>query len=276
MKSIITLLLLTTIATGAYGFGPIAQGDGYPHVEEDWIYTAANYDRDLDGLADLLIVDDATATIRDLDLDGSVPWSFQADFAGLCPGCGEFDYQYLYFEGFFAFEPGHRDAVIEMYAEDFTTYESYRKVLVVSADDASIRYEFDGYFSAGLDLTGDGYDEMILNLGETWQIWSDTAPVNVPAVEGAALQMRQNRPNPFNPATVVAFSLDSTAQASVEIHDLAGRLVLRRDLGILPAGDHEFPWSGIDRHGRSVAAGSYTCTVTAGDQRRTRKMMLVK
>ncbi len=277
MKTSILAGLLFFAAKGAAGFGLAAEGTGYLFLEHSWLYSADQYDRTGDGVPDLIIQDDATQTISEIELNGTTSWSYVPDFSAICPGCGEGDERRAYFKGFFVIEPGHRDAVFELYVYDNTNYVHYERVVVVSAYDNAVRYEFDAEFDAAVDLDNDGYAEMILWVDDgCWQVWSRNVPNSVPAAVEPGLKVGRNRPNPFNPATVVAFSLDHSAATRVDIHDLGGRLVYQRDLGTLPAGDHEFPWSGIDRNGRSVAAGAYTCTVIAGDRHRTRKMMLVK
>jgi hypothetical protein len=89
--------------------------------------------------------------------------------------------------------------------------------------------------------------------------------------------LRPNRPNPFNPATLLRFDLDRDARVTLDVHDMRGRLVVRLLDGIVPAGRREVPWTGRDRAGRDVAAGVYFYRLqTDFGYRATGKMSLVR
>lgn len=83
-------------------------------------------------------------------------------------------------------------------------------------------------------------------------------------------------PNPFNPRTTIAFSLDERSTVSLDIFDLAGRYVTTVAQGTLAAGRHEIPWHGVDADGRSVASGTYIYRLDTGDRRAIGRMMLVR
>jgi Zn-dependent metalloprotease len=100
-------------------------------------------------------------------------------------------------------------------------------------------------------------------------------------VEGApelrlAFELQQNHPNPFNPSTRVAFSLDRGGPASLQVFDARGRHVRTLVDGDLPAGAHTVTWSGDDAQGRPVSSGVYFYRLVAGDQQAERRMLLVK
>lgn len=83
------------------------------------------------------------------------------------------------------------------------------------------------------------------------------------------------RPNPFNPAVQIAFSLARPAWVDCAIWDLAGRRVVSLENRWFAAGDFELSWDGRTATG-SAAAGTYLLTVTAAGQVLTRKLTLVK
>jgi hypothetical protein len=88
--------------------------------------------------------------------------------------------------------------------------------------------------------------------------------------------MTGNYPNPFNPATTIAFSLSATAMADLEVFDLQGRLVRTLWHGELAAGAHELRWDGRDDAGFTVAAGTYLARMTSAQHSATIKMVLAK
>lgn len=84
-------------------------------------------------------------------------------------------------------------------------------------------------------------------------------------------------PNPFNPRTTLRFALPDPGPVTLDVHDLAGRLVRRLAGGSLPAGEHEVIWDGRDDAGRAVASGQYLARLEpAGGQAVTRKLTLVR
>ncbi len=89
-------------------------------------------------------------------------------------------------------------------------------------------------------------------------------------------QLDGNFPNPFNPRTLISFTLPQTGAARVEVLDLRGRLVRTLWQGELVAGPHQIPWDGTDGAGRPVAAGTYLARLLAGDLAATSKMALTK
>lgn len=84
-------------------------------------------------------------------------------------------------------------------------------------------------------------------------------------------------PNPFNPSTTLGFSLPASRTVSLQIFDLAGRLVRNIiDDDVLPAGVHQRRWNGQDEQGRLVSSGVYLYRLQAGGFVQTRQMLLLK
>ncbi|HOX26098.1 MAG TPA: FlgD immunoglobulin-like domain containing protein [Candidatus Krumholzibacteria bacterium] len=102
----------------------------------------------------------------------------------------------------------------------------------------------------------------------------------VAAAPRAAIRLLPNRPNPFNPATEIAFALPGEAGASrhavLQIVDARGRLVRTLVDGALAAGWHRVTWDGRDGAGRVVTAGMYVYRVTTIGQSAAGKMVLLK
>jgi len=64
-------------------------------------------------------------------------------------------------------------------------------------------------------------------------------------------------PNPFNPRTMVPFTLAAPGEVALDIHDAAGRRVARLLRAALPAGAHAVAWDGRDARGRPCPSGVY-------------------
>ena len=86
-----------------------------------------------------------------------------------------------------------------------------------------------------------------------------------------AFALEPAHPNPFNPATTLAFTLPADAHVRLEVFDAAGRRV---DLLVdrpLAAGRHTVLWRPADR-----ASGVYFARLRAGDRTAVQRLMLVK
>lgn len=88
--------------------------------------------------------------------------------------------------------------------------------------------------------------------------------------------LHPNRPNPFNPVTGIAFSLERPSRAVLRIFDTAGREVRTLVDGDLPAGPHSVSWDGRNGRGEAVASGIYFYRLEAGGFTRTMKMALLR
>jgi hypothetical protein len=96
------------------------------------------------------------------------------------------------------------------------------------------------------------------------------------ALAPAVLNLGENYPNPFNPATRITFSLPRSGEVDLAVFDLAGRRVATLVRGTVEAGRHEVMWRGRDDRGGAVASGVYFSRLVAGGELLTRKMMLLK
>jgi hypothetical protein len=102
------------------------------------------------------------------------------------------------------------------------------------------------------------------------------APVAEQAVPSSFTVLRQNRPNPFNPHTSIAFELARESAVRLRIYDCQGQLVRILVEDVLPRGEHEAIWDGTDRSGKHAAAGVYFCRMEADGVREMVKMVLTK
>jgi hypothetical protein len=89
-------------------------------------------------------------------------------------------------------------------------------------------------------------------------------------------ELFQNFPNPFNPTTLISFSLPERTRAVLSIHDVEGRLVTTLVDDTLDEGVREVTWDGKDASGSPVGSGVYFYRLTAGDKTLTKKMVCLK
>jgi len=106
-------------------------------------------------------------------------------------------------------------------------------------------------------------------------LWTAPAPSGVPAADAASVGPAF--PNPFNPATTIAYTVpgDAAGPVALQILDVRGRLV--RTLAADPTpGSHDVRWNGLDDHGRAAAAGVYLVSFRCGAARAVTKITLVE
>lgn len=95
-----------------------------------------------------------------------------------------------------------------------------------------------------------------------------------PAVRGSLLD--QNRPNPFNPSTTIAFDLPRPQRVQVSVYTVDGKRVATLRDGTLAAGRHEITWNGRDAKGRPQASGVYLYRLETAQGVESRRMTLVR
>ena len=83
--------------------------------------------------------------------------------------------------------------------------------------------------------------------------------------------LSQNFPNPFNPGTVIPFTLPVAQEIRIEIFDLLGRRVMLAFSGELESGYHQ-----ISIDGSQLSSGTYFYLLRYRDGVQTKKMTLIK
>ena len=98
----------------------------------------------------------------------------------------------------------------------------------------------------------------------------------------ARFYLGQNRPNPFNPTTIISFSIPSSeeglSEADLTVYDLLGQRIRTLVNGRLPDGEHRVIWDGRDESGQQVSSGIYLyrLSVNGGEWTATRTMVLLR
>jgi hypothetical protein len=105
----------------------------------------------------------------------------------------------------------------------------------------------------------------------------------VPERPGAPdeLTLFANYPNPFNPEAWLSFGLPKEGPVKIRIYNILGQLVRELDLGNKPAGYYTLKrnacyWDGRDSQGNCVSSGVYFYEIESNNEKRMRKMFLLK
>ncbi|MFO8130303.1 MAG: T9SS type A sorting domain-containing protein [Bacteroidales bacterium] len=140
--------------------------------------------------------------------------------------------------------------------------------ILASTSDDNIHYMYMADVTPGLALDEDhGYQEnrfIYASLPKTDLLTGVEEPELV-----SESNVTQNRPNPFTGTSVVEVTLEQSADLSLEVTNLMGQKVYEVDLGNVPAGTHP-----VTIDGTGLDSGVYFYTVSAGNSRVTRKMII--
>jgi hypothetical protein len=90
------------------------------------------------------------------------------------------------------------------------------------------------------------------------------------------LALHQNRPNPFNPSTTIAFEVPAAEHVRLQIYDVAGRLVRTLVDERLEPDYYDVPWDGRNDVGRNVGSGVYFYQLRASDRTLRNKLVLMR
>lgn len=98
----------------------------------------------------------------------------------------------------------------------------------------------------------------------------------IPGAMPNSFALHQNHPNPFNPATVIEYSVPVRSHVSIEIFNINGQKIRTLVDGVAAAGSYKIVWDGKTSSGDPVATGVYLYRFEAGDHIETKKMLLLK
>jgi hypothetical protein len=107
-------------------------------------------------------------------------------------------------------------------------------------------------------------------LGDSGDIF-ESAEVHEPVELSAS-----NYPNPFNPETLIQFTLPEAGKVVVKIYDVLGREVRTLVDANKPAGRHSVVWDGKNNKGFDVASGMYFYQTQFNGRAMTNKMLLMR
>ncbi len=100
------------------------------------------------------------------------------------------------------------------------------------------------------------------------------AKQNVPT----KFQVFDNYPNPFNPSTTIAFTLDRNAPVTLKIYNAAGQLVrtILNKKALYNGNRYRFRWQGRNNKGNPVVSGIYFFRLSTPTRSVVKKMILLR
>jgi Spy/CpxP family protein refolding chaperone len=83
-------------------------------------------------------------------------------------------------------------------------------------------------------------------------------------------------PNPFNPETRIAYTLNAAGKVRIQIYNITGQLIRVFDQGYQSTGNYVVNWDGRSENGDMTASGVYLYRIEAGSYHITNRMVLLK
>jgi len=100
----------------------------------------------------------------------------------------------------------------------------------------------------------------------------DSDMVSTPKVTA----LKSNYPNPFNPATTIAFDVACEGRVVLNVYNIKGQRVTTLVDDVRSAGSHKVVWNGVDDAGRAVSSGIYFYRMQTEGYTSVKKMLLMK
>ncbi|MBW6457984.1 MAG: T9SS type A sorting domain-containing protein, partial [FCB group bacterium] len=145
-------------------------------------------------------------------------------------------------------------------------YNTYQTAPQLRAP-CQVAYYFDGPNAKEYLYMADYY-------GYTLKLWTrdtETSVRDVAVIGEKGFKLEVAYPNPFNPSTLVPFSLTSNADVTIEVFDVAGKKVQTLVNEYKLAGNYNITFDAS-----SLASGNYLIKMTVGNHSEAQKVSLVK
>jgi hypothetical protein len=144
-------------------------------------------------------------------------------------------------------------------------------------------YLMDGEVCGANNYTPEGYHKsgiaqrvnLIGNIMDYFAYAPTTDPTGVP--DGLKNELSYAYPNPFNPVTKIAYSIREAGPTTIEVYNMAGKVVRTLLSTELEAGASGFVvWDGTSDGGQKCASGVYFYRLNAPGYTETQKMVMLK
>lgn len=188
-------------------------------------------------------------------------------------------------------DPG--DDAVDVVIENGVAYVTLGRGEVVAVDIGNPRFPtvMDRFPTPGRSKSVDAAPSLVMVCDGSSAIFLGYSPSGVrgddstmpPQLPAGSIFLSQNRPNPFNPVTSIAFRVPETGidpgigvEVRLDVFTLRGRRVKELYRDYSRVGEHVVFWDGTNANGESVPSGVYIYVLKMGEIRVARKMLLVR
>lgn len=120
-------------------------------------------------------------------------------------------------------------------------------------------------------VTGDDYHEGSFFIVDNFQFSNSPTDVEEEVLAPEKFELTQNFPNPFNPSTVINFSLPVSGDVNLSVFNSLGEKVTELVNGVMEAGNHKVEFNAVD-----LPSGIYFYKINSGSFNSIKKMVLLK
>jgi hypothetical protein len=115
------------------------------------------------------------------------------------------------------------------------------------------------------------------NTGWPYVIWDGTTGIkdSKDVTYPESMKFYYNYPNPFNPSTIIKYSLVKSSHVKLQILDIRGRIVSELINDFQNAGLYEYIWEPVDFNKQPLSSGVYLGRIQVMNMVRTIKMILL-
>ncbi len=125
-------------------------------------------------------------------------------------------------------------------------------------------------YSFGVDQFNELYT--LCSDGNVYKMRGTVISINGdPGIVPEGYSLRQNFPNPFNPATVIKFAIPASSFVNIKIFDISGREVVTLVNETKNAGNYSIEWNATGN-----PSGIYFCVMSVNGYSIEKKMVLIK
>ncbi len=131
------------------------------------------------------------------------------------------------------------------------------------------------------DFNGDGEDDILVNDGipynsATMYGLSDSNSVYNNQIPMSNFKL-SNYPNPFNPETIISFSIPKESKVELTVYNIKGQKVKTLSNDDFEKGFHKLIWNGKDSSGKEVGSGIYFYKLKVNEKDKSvKKCLLLK
>ncbi len=156
-------------------------------------------------------------------------------------------------------------------------YDSFTEFDVYSLNDPKLVRLPDGryriYVAAMIKQSDGSMEYSILSATSTS---TPTGIEKTSDVMPAAFRLENNWPNPFNPGTIIQYSVPATAPVELSIFDATGRKIRQLVNQVQAPGTYRVYWDGTDASGTVMPSGVYFYRLRSNGFMLTKQMVLLK
>jgi hypothetical protein len=120
-------------------------------------------------------------------------------------------------------------------------------------------------------VTGDDYHEGTFFIVDNFQFSNSPTDVQEEVLSPEKFELSQNFPNPFNPSTVISFSVPVSGDVNLSVFNTLGEKVSELVNGTMEAGAHK-----VEFNATGLPSGLYFYKISSGSFSAIKKMVLLK